>query len=108
MHERIGQLPREEQEHLLNDCRDWTEMADRSSSSKDLSFTHTETVRQIRTEESSVPSQSLEGGIHDTPRPAQYKVYKRRWFGLMQLVLMNIIVSWDVRAMPIQRENGGF
>ncbi|KAI4163167.1 MAG: hypothetical protein LQ342_003295 [Letrouitia transgressa] len=71
MHERIGQLPREEQEHLLNDCRDWTEMADRSSSSKDLSFTHTETVRQIRTEESSVPSQSLEGGIHDTPRPAQ-------------------------------------
>lgn len=26
-----------------------------------------------------------------------YKVYKRRWFGLVQLVLMNIIVSWDVR-----------
>ena len=25
-----------------------------------------------------------------------YKVYKRRWFGLMQLVLLNIIVSWDV------------
>ena len=26
----------------------------------------------------------------------QYKVYKRRWFGLVQLVLLNIIVSWDV------------
>lgn len=25
-----------------------------------------------------------------------YKVYKRRWFGLLQLTLMNIIVSWDV------------
>ncbi|KAL3423638.1 major facilitator superfamily transporter [Phlyctema vagabunda] len=25
----------------------------------------------------------------------QYKVYKRRWFGLVQLVLLNIIVSWD-------------
>lgn len=25
-----------------------------------------------------------------------YKVYKRRWFGLIQLVLLNIIVSWDV------------
>jgi hypothetical protein len=25
-----------------------------------------------------------------------YKVYKRRWFGLVQLVLLNIIVSWDV------------
>ena len=25
-----------------------------------------------------------------------YKVYKIRWFGLTQLVLLNIIVSWDV------------
>ncbi|KAF2642712.1 MFS general substrate transporter [Massarina eburnea CBS 473.64] len=24
-----------------------------------------------------------------------YKVYKRRWFGLAQLVLLNIVVSWD-------------
>lgn len=28
--------------------------------------------------------------------PVVYRVYKRRWFGLMQLVLMNITVSWDV------------
>lgn len=27
----------------------------------------------------------------------KYKVYKRRWFGLLQLILLNIIVSWDVR-----------
>lgn len=26
----------------------------------------------------------------------EYKVYKRRWFGLVQLTLLNIIVSWDV------------
>jgi len=26
----------------------------------------------------------------------EYKVYKRRWFGLLQLILLNIIVSWDV------------
>ena len=26
----------------------------------------------------------------------QFKVYKRRWFGLIQLVLLNIVVSWDV------------
>ncbi|KAM7224155.1 Major facilitator superfamily domain containing protein [Rhypophila decipiens] len=25
----------------------------------------------------------------------EYRVYKRRWFGLLQLTLMNIIVSWD-------------
>lgn len=26
----------------------------------------------------------------------EYRVYKRRFFGLTQLVLLNIIVSWDV------------
>lgn len=26
----------------------------------------------------------------------RYKVYKRRFFGLAQLVLLNIVVSWDV------------
>lgn len=25
-----------------------------------------------------------------------FRVYKRRWFGLAQLVLLNIVVSWDV------------
>jgi hypothetical protein len=25
-----------------------------------------------------------------------FKVYKRRWLGLGQLVLLNIVVSWDV------------
>jgi MFS transporter, FLVCR family, MFS-domain-containing protein 7 len=28
----------------------------------------------------------------------EYKVYKRRWFGLVQLTLLNVIVSWDVSA----------
>lgn len=28
--------------------------------------------------------------------PRQYKVYKRRFLGLIQLVLLNIVVSWDV------------
>lgn len=32
-----------------------------------------------------------EGGDH-----VVYKVYKRRWFGMIQLALLNIIVSWDV------------
>jgi hypothetical protein len=32
-----------------------------------------------------------------TPAPA-YKVYKRRFLGLFQLVLLNIIISWDVGA----------
>lgn len=33
--------------------------------------------------------------IHDE---GGYKVYKRRFFGLAQLVLLNIVVSWDVRC----------
>ena len=36
-------------------------------------------------------------GQRDTEPPTiEYRVYKRRWFGLFQLVLLNIIVSWDV------------
>lgn len=31
-------------------------------------------------------------GAHD---PSQYRVYKKRWYGLAALTLMNIIVSWD-------------
>jgi len=30
-----------------------------------------------------------------TSSETEFKVYKRRWFGLVQLVLLNIIVSWD-------------
>jgi len=30
--------------------------------------------------------------------PGRYRVYKIRWFGLIQLVLLNIIVSWDVSS----------
>jgi len=26
----------------------------------------------------------------------EYKAYRRRWFGLLQLTLLNVIVSWDV------------
>ncbi|KZF24860.1 MFS general substrate transporter [Xylona heveae TC161] len=31
----------------------------------------------------------------DTPLMPAYRVYRRRWFGLAQLVLLNIIVSWN-------------
>lgn len=33
---------------------------------------------------------------------AHFKVYKRRWFGLGQLVLLNIVVSWDVSTWILQ------
>jgi len=36
----------------------------------------------------ALPERTVSGGV-------RYKVYKRRWFGLVQLILLNIIVSWD-------------
>lgn len=35
--------------------------------------------------------------IQDGEQQPRYRTYKRRWFGLLQLTLMNIVVSWDVR-----------
>ncbi|KAF5024304.1 hypothetical protein F66182_3634 [Fusarium sp. NRRL 66182] len=35
-----------------------------------------------------------DGSIHQGTS-TEYRTYKRRWFGLAQLTLMNIIVSWD-------------
>jgi hypothetical protein len=38
----------------------------------------------------SGPSNSSSGSV------PIYKTYKRRWLGVVQIMLMNIIVSWDV------------
>jgi hypothetical protein len=45
--------------------------------------------------ESNVP---LDPGadLQSQSEAPQFRVYKRRWFGLLQLVLLNIVVSWDV------------
>lgn len=34
-----------------------------------------------------------------------YKVYKRRWFGLIVLMLLNIVVSWGVSCSGPKRGN---
>lgn len=43
---------------------------------------------------------------HDQTRlgdgESEFRSYKIRWFGLFQLVLLNIIVSWDV-SVPTPR-----
>ncbi|KAJ3939430.1 hypothetical protein N0V92_013968, partial [Colletotrichum tropicale] len=31
----------------------------------------------------------------------EYRTYKRRWFGLAQLTLLNVIVSWDVSVSHV-------
>lgn len=54
------------------------------------------------------PRLGLDALFHES-RPSQdltedgtvefFKVYKRRWFGLVQLTLLNIVVSWDVSSI---------
>ncbi|KAJ2977085.1 hypothetical protein NQ176_g4575 [Zarea fungicola] len=41
--------------------------------------------------------------------PLQYRTYKRRWFGLVQLVLMNIVVSWTwLSYAPVASQSAKF
>ncbi|MCJ1314557.1 hypothetical protein MMC25_008239 [Agyrium rufum] len=48
-------------------------------------------------------------GDGQSQSPTEFKVYKRRWFGLAQLVLMNIIVSWDwLTYAPIANSTAAF
>ena len=91
-----------EQEHLLSHVVDMTHMADLSPNRRDgEGQPNVDTRYQDQGEELSrgAPSgQSEQDGIlaPTGESPIEYKVYKRRWFGLMQLVLLNIVVSWDV------------
>jgi FLVCR family MFS transporter 7 len=94
-----------------------------SAQSKGSSYgaTHTETLREVTSEDGLLPGQQAQGHAvgssnsnnddaqHDGSAPGngasageepKFKVYKRRWFGVVQLVLLNTIVSWDVSTLP--------
>jgi FLVCR family MFS transporter 7 len=53
-------------------------------------------------EENGVVAETSRSMFRRRPQPKQtyshahFKVYKRRWPGLAQLVLLNIVASWDV------------
>ncbi|KAL8710708.1 MAG: hypothetical protein Q9220_004726 [cf. Caloplaca sp. 1 TL-2023] len=83
---------REEQEQLLRNDIEFEEMTDinKGDGSMDGTSHHAEAERGV-----SNTSEGRENGGNGEGPPPVYRVYKRRWFGLMQLVLMNIIVSWD-------------
>lgn len=48
------------------------------------------TMRERSGNDADADASVAEGQTHE------YRTYKRRWFGLVQLTLMNLIVSWDV------------
>ncbi|PQE16875.1 major facilitator superfamily transporter protein [Rutstroemia sp. NJR-2017a BBW] len=50
---------------------------------------------QVRTTNEAADERPGSGSASGPDGAREFKVYKRRWFGLVQLVLLNIIVSWD-------------
>ena len=92
-----------EQKHLLACDVEMTDMTHLVSTQRnDKTQLHVETRYQDEeTSHRDQPGQSApdEVTMPTGERPIIYKVYKRRWFGLMQLVLLNIVVSWDVSIL---------
>ena len=95
-HESEGLLPTKDSVELAEDGQ---EMTDRSAIESSTAYTDntggTETsVSRAHTRDGD--DAALTGGGQNV----EYRVYKIRWFGLTQLILLNIIVSWDVRTTP--------
>lgn len=81
-----------------------TSRVDDNTNNNNNSNTHTNTHTNNRGAR-RFPRMGLDALLHES-RPSSgdldrdgtvqfYKVYKRRWFGVVQLTLLNIIVSWD-------------
>lgn len=63
-------------------------------------FSGTATARDEQLGRSAPETQDPPAAGGRDSQSSHFCVYKRRWFGLLQLVLLNIIVSWDVRLRP--------
>ncbi|KAK6437779.1 hypothetical protein LTR95_006021 [Oleoguttula sp. CCFEE 5521] len=86
-------------EHLLPGSLDhsWNDTAQERMSSK-ASDQHGHEPSAAATEVNADGPSSSSTGFADfteAPDEAVYRVYKRRFFGLTQLILLNIVVSWD-------------
>ncbi|KAL8669965.1 MAG: hypothetical protein Q9168_005477, partial [Polycauliona sp. 1 TL-2023] len=85
---------RGEQERLLGHDIEFEDMTERALDNKPPAYMDNEPQDETDRGDLSGVDGVRETG-EDELSPPIYKVYKRRWFGLIQLVLMNIIVSWD-------------
>ncbi len=101
----IIRAERSEAQHLLSNNDDWTEMdsipkeeaPDKNATRVEASYADNEERADSSRQISSVNNPTT---LEHAP-PIEYKVYKIRWFGLGQLILLNIIVSWDVSISSI-------
>lgn len=96
-HATFGQNPNET-ERLLASHGEMNEMADlnpRREIEDSLSRSESGYTEEQSRAEISGTSSSQMPFMNVNEDHVVYKVYKRRWFGLIQLVLLNIVVSWD-------------
>ena len=99
--------PNSEAEHLLCEDEDWMEMAelhqagtgDKGGESQvhhvENRYTDGE-PSQMEASRTISRGDGDEVALADNGGHVEYRVYKIRWFGLTQLILLNIVVSWDV------------
>jgi hypothetical protein len=94
---------RPSQEALLTESstrdpyRDSIEMQDTTTKSPIETREDVDLSTSITNETSGARSATLQDAQQDAAQPHEpLRLYKRRFFGLFQLVLLNIIVSWDV------------
>ena len=93
--------------NVLGTGQGWTELKEdggrvrhlllhdsKNGSAQDVELQETETMRTGSG--AADPGADQNASTAGTPGAVEYRVYKRRWFGLVQLALLNIIVSWDV------------
>ena len=89
-----------EAEHLLHKDEDWMEMAglEHERSGDESQQSHIERTYSDGELEATRTRSTSEGDevALASGQNVVYRVYKIRWFGLTQLILLNIIVSWDV------------
>ncbi|KAL2040854.1 hypothetical protein N7G274_006312 [Stereocaulon virgatum] len=98
--------PKSEADHLLAEDEDWMEMAglnnEEAGDKGGTSQVHQVESRYTDGEPHLVEaSRTMSEGdenevaLADNGGHVEYRAYKIRWFGLMQLILLNIVVSWD-------------
>lgn len=92
--------------HLLTPNDEWTELSNMGGTSIPAKGNANVTIDHSITDDPDQQPSSQNAVVEDEAAPVTesvvYKVYTIRWFGLMQLVLLNIVVSWDVRPKYLQ------
>lgn len=89
--------PRPSQEALL-DYRDSIQMEDSTSAKAPVEETQEDIAfsTSITDETSASRGAASVDARGEAVQSESLRLYKRRFFGLFQLVLLNVIVSWDV------------